>query len=88
MNMISNVENATIVFLDNKKFQVVKNFQEASDAVTQFISFHSLGASSFYKNKRAGQIYDASEGYIAHVSYNGRVWAKNGNEIKDLSIAI
>ena len=47
-----------------------KTFGEASKACTTYIEDNELGSG----NWSGGQIYHPTKGYIAFVSYNGRVW--------------
>lgn len=55
----------------------VENFTEASKLIRDYIDYHDLGASTF----TGGAMYDDDGKYIGRVSYNGRVWDPNDNEI-------
>ena len=63
----------------NKKIKTVevKTFAEASKAISNYINKYNLTASCF----DGGQIIENGK-QIARVSYNGRVWDMNDNEIK------
>jgi len=55
----------------------IYTFKAASIICRQFLQSENLGSG----NWTGGQIYDASGREIAHVSFNGRVWANDGSEI-------
>ena len=66
----------------------VRNLEEASKAVRQFIDANDIGASQWYAGD-SGYVYaySATAGahnmIVAKVSYNGRVWNPDGEtEIK------
>lgn len=66
--------------LDELKRVYIKTFREASEACRKYIERNELGSG----NWTGGQIfYDIGEHGepIAHVSYNGRVWDMNDEEI-------
>jgi hypothetical protein len=55
----------------------VSSFQEASSKCQEYINKHGLGGG----NWAGGHIYDGKR-QIAYVSYNGRVWDMQDNEIE------
>jgi len=56
-----------------QNFYAVNTLQEASDKCSEYITEWDLGGG----NWAGGDVYDVDGKIIAHVSYNGRVWAKN-----------
>ena len=52
---------------------------EVSAICRDYISKYNLGGGNW--GARAGEIYHPVNGLIAHVSYNGRIWAQDGKEI-------
>ena len=56
----------------------VKDWSDASVIFRDWIEKNGYGASSLAKG--AGDILDMGK-KVGHVSYNGRVWAANGQEI-------
>lgn len=54
----------------------VENFAEASKVIREYITCNGLGSSTF----TGGEMYDNNI-YIGRVSYNGRVWDPENNEI-------
>lgn len=60
------------------RMETVESFQEASKVCSEFIDKNELGGG----NWTGGNIYDENETLIARVSYNGRVWDLNNQEIK------
>ena len=56
----------------------VKDWSDASAVFRAWIEKNGYGASNLAKG--AGDILDMGK-KVAHVSYNGRVWAANGQEI-------
>jgi hypothetical protein len=58
--------------------QTVSSFAEASAACRAYIVKYQLGGG----NWSGGRVYDDQGQQIARVSYNGRVWAMDGSEIK------
>ena len=69
------------VSLTRKKAVEVESFTAASVAVRKFIELNDYGSSDFL----GGEVYDSStDKLIAKVSYNGRIWDSEGNEIHSL----
>lgn len=64
--------------IDSGKTQnvTINSFAEASKVCSDFIRRNSLGAG----NWTGGKIYEGRN-YVGHVSFNGRVWDKDDNEI-------
>lgn len=61
-----------------KDIELIFTFAGASKACKDYIKENNLGAG----NWSGGRIYDHAGGkQIAYVSYNGRVWDMNNNEI-------
>jgi len=60
------------------KSTTVENFAEASKLIRDYIDYHDLGGSTF----TGGAMYGDDGKYIGRVSYNGRVWDPDDNEIK------
>ena len=54
----------------------VNNFGEASHVVHCSVNAEDIGGTE-YAERRAGMIMNAAGQVVAHVSYNGRVWAGN-----------
>jgi hypothetical protein len=57
----------------------VKSFVEASARVREYITQHNLGSG----NWSGGDIFDERGDKIARISYNGRVWNKNGELLEE-----
>lgn len=55
----------------------VESFAEASSVVRQYIDSHNLGS----RDWTGGEV-KCKGSIIANVSYNGRVWNSNGEELK------
>ena len=81
---INNVTSALLVCLGGKKFIPCQNFKEASEIINEFIDKKDLGSRDFYNKINAGKILHHTKGIIATVSYNGRVWNNDGQEIINL----
>lgn len=62
----------------DKQDVVVKGWADASVTFRNWIEKNGYGASSLVRG--AGDLTDMGK-KVAHVSYNGRVWAVNGEEI-------
>jgi len=62
-----------IVCIDKKSSRTVSSWAEASDLIVS--AWSARGARAFYSNPKAGIILDAAGQPVAHVSYNGAVWA-------------
>ena len=56
----------------------VETLKEASERCESYIARWDLGGG----NWAGGQVYDAGK-QIARISYNGRIWGMNGNEINE-----
>ena len=56
---------------------VVESFAQASKKATEYIARNDLGSG----NWTGGAVFDEHGTVVARVSYNGRVWAPDGNEI-------
>lgn len=56
----------------------VDSFKDASRAVRHFIETNNLGSG----NWTGGRIFDDAGKVIGRVSYNGRVWDNDDNEIQ------
>lgn len=56
---------------------IVESFAQASDAARDYITRNELGGG----NWTGGTVFDEHGTVVARVSYNGRVWAPDGNEI-------
>lgn len=57
--------------------RTVDSFKDASRAVRHFIETNDLGSGNF----TGGKIYGDDGQVIGRVSYNGRAWDNDGNEI-------
>ena len=62
----------------DKQDVAVNDWSEASSVFRDWIEKNGYGASNL--TNEAGVILDMGK-KVAHVSYNGRVWAVNGEEI-------
>lgn len=60
-----------------RKTVKIKSFQEASQVCRDYIEERGMGGG----NWSGGQILNEDKEQIAYVSYNGRVWDMEGNEI-------
>jgi len=58
--------------------KLVSSLKEASEECMRFIKDNDLGSG----NWMGGEVVDDSGHVVARVSYNGRVWDKEGNEVK------
>lgn len=56
------------------------DFKHASNLCRMYIKKYNLGVGNWAEN--AGIILDDKQQPIARVSYNGKVWDKNNNEIQ------
>jgi hypothetical protein len=67
----------SLVSCDVRRVVGVSSYDEASREVRAFILAHDLGSSQWYGGdvRRAGK-------WVATVSYNGRVWMKDGREVQ------
>jgi hypothetical protein len=69
------------VVLDDRynEVTIVPNLWQASQEVRDYIVRYNLGASNFY----GGKVLTQNENkLVARVSYNGRIWDLDGNELK------
>lgn len=57
---------------------VVSSIAEASEACLAFIDLHDLGGG----NWNGGDLRDSNGKDIGRISYNGRAWNTNGEEIQ------
>lgn len=55
----------------------VTDWLEASRFVRTYIMVHGIGSSEF----TGGQVYNEGQRKIGHISYNGRTWNKDGQEV-------
>lgn len=58
--------------------KAVQTLQEAADACVQYIEEYDLGMGNWV----GGQVYHPTKGFIATVSYNGRLWKGDLNDFK------
>lgn len=65
-----------------KEIAISKTLRGCSTAIMNYQSFHNLGASEYY-SLGFGDILHPTLGKIAHVSYNGRIWKKEKEEITE-----
>jgi hypothetical protein len=56
----------------------IDSFKDASRAVRHFIETNDLGSG----NWTGGRVFDDRGLVVGRVSFNGRVWANNGEEIQ------
>lgn len=87
LSLISNLENSLIVCLGGKQYACCSDFNEAATKIREHIDNFMLGSNKFYSKKNAGEILHPIKGKIAFVSYNGRVWKNEKEEIKDLLLS-
>ena len=55
----------------------VDSIEEAQKAVRAYIERHNLGAG----NWAGGKVWTEENVYVGHISYNGRFWEDNSNNI-------
>lgn len=56
----------------------VDSIEEASKAVRDYIEKHNLGAG----NWAGGNVWTEENEYLGYISYNGRFWADESNNIR------
>lgn len=56
----------------------VDSIEEASKAVRDYIEKHNLGAG----NWSGGKVWTEDNEYLGYISYNGRFWADDSNNIR------
>ena len=64
-------------FIVNEDVEFIFTFTGASKACKDYIGKHNLGGG----NWTGGQVFNDEDQQIARVSYNGRVWDMNDDEI-------
>lgn len=77
---IQSIENSMVVKVWNKTFIPVSDFQQASEIVRNFIEDNGHGSSDWC-NKSNGNIYNHKGKVVAKISYNGRIWDKDGKPL-------
>jgi hypothetical protein len=60
----------------------VNSLLEAKNLTQQFIKEYSLGGSNWI----GGRVIDNDNNFIAHISYNGRVWESEDYPSKEIEI--
>ena len=74
-------QTSLLVCIAKNKYAICDTLADCSKAVRNHINKNDLGSGQFYNNPKAGEILHHLDGKIGHVSYNGRVWDNNNNEI-------
>ena len=85
MTEVAKIESSLVVCLGGKQFTPCSTFAECSQTIQNFINNNFLGSTEYCKKKNIGHIYHPIKGKFAEVSYNGRVWEREGKEIIDLN---
>lgn len=60
----------------------VQNLKEAKKLCLDYIEYYDLGGSSWI----GGRVIDNESNFIAHISYNGRVWESENYPCKEIEI--
>lgn len=60
----------------------VDSLKDASSLCRMFIKYYDLGSSSW----TGGRVIDEESNFIAHISYNGRVWADENYPSEEIKL--
>lgn len=79
MTTIQCASPVVIVKFGNRKKDVaaMESFKDCSLLCIKYIEYNNLGGSTW----RGGDVFDVDGNKIARISYNGRIWDNNDNEI-------